>query len=1136
MNRRHNLRAAGPLRRAGIHLPLILILLFAFGSLQSQSLQKIEYFYDTDPGIGQGSIVNVPPGTSPDSLTLQADISSLSEGMHTLFIRVLDDSNRWSMTHRHPFFKVGAPGGLSQLDRIVYSFNAGGSAGSGTPVLLTGGQPPDSAGFALALTSLSTGMNTLFLRVADSDGKWSQTLFRTFFKLVLPAAAPNIESVEYFFNSDPGLGQGMQAAFISGSDSLSLAIDVSGLSSGFHSVFFRSRDALGRWSHTAARSFLMLALPPQAANLSTLEYFFDSDPGLGQGMQATFNGGSDSLNLTIDVSGLSPGFHSLFLRGRDAQGIWSHTTTRDFVKMQLPSPLANLRRIEYFIDQDPGLGNGKPVNLPADSSLADVLFQIQLDSIDDGFHTLFARAEDQNGRWSQTERTTFYKYAPPALPSNLLAAEYFFDSDPGFGQGNTITLNSGPTLPFFAFQPDLQALNYGQHILFVRIRNAEGEWSLTKADSIFYYLDSLPTASLSGPLEVCLSDSALFTVSLTGTPPWQLIIDRGYDTITASGIANSPFTFYASPASPGTFTAKVLEVSDQLYTGLYTGLPIEYLVRGLPDAAGPIYGSADHCEGLTEAVYWANYVTGASTYTWTPPQGTVILQEGANGYGVWVRLGFTGNFVQGSLSFSGNNHCGHGPASFLNIRMHPYPVVDAGPDILADYGDTIILNPVVSGGTPPYHYQWQAYWWFQQSNVANASMVATSSTALSLSVTDSIGCSSTDGLFLYVGPQTEARVSGVVAYDNSAGTLLDNTLVRLLGPTARDSMLTTPAGSYLFDSLGAGSYYMNAAPAKAWGGVNATDALLVLKHFVDSVHLGDLRVRAADVNGNGYINAVDALWCARRFTGLDTTFPIGDWISEEAAFYTPGIGDYPIDIKVICSGDVDGSHQPGKKAAGNTRLIIEGEIKLNGDIHQIPVKAGNSMQIGAVSLHIAAPRGIQILNADMPEGRSGELIFNTSGSDIRIAWFSLEPMHIKGGDVLMNLQIKANGILSGNWGAGMESSIAGPDGKDLDQAILLLPSLAGEEVPFAIEALYPNPWKEETLLRFSLAEAAQTEITLMNAGGQISAVLYSGSHPAGVHEVSIPRGKLAAGFYICRFTARSASYQFEESREMILLP
>jgi hypothetical protein len=290
------------------------------------------------------------------------------------------------------------------------------------------------------------------------------------------------------------------------------------------------------------------------------------------------------------------------------------------------------------------------------------------------------------------------------------------------------------------------------------------------------------------------------------------------------------------------------------------------------------------------------------------------------------------------------------------------------------------------------------------------------------------------------------------------------------------------------------------------------------------------------VNGSGYINAVDALWCARRFTGLDTTFPIGDWISEEASFYTPGIGDYPVDIKVICSGDVDGSHQPGKKAAGNTQLAIEGEIKLSGDIYQLPVKVGNPMRIAAVSLHLIAPRGIQILNAEMPEERSGELIFNASGSDIRIAWFSLEALHLERGDVLMNLQIKANGILSGNWRSGMESSIAGPDGKSLDQAILLLPSLEGDEVPFALEALYPNPWKEETLLRFSLAEAAQTEITLMNAGGQISGVLYSGLHPPGVHEVKIPRGKLAAGFYICRFTARSASYQFEESREMILLP
>jgi hypothetical protein len=118
------------------------------------------------------------------------------------------------------------------------------------------------------------------------------------------------------------------------------------------------------------------------------------------------------------------------------------------------------------------------------------------------------------------------------------------------------------------------------------------------------------------------------------------------------------------------------------------------------------------------------------------------------------------------------------------------------------------------------------------------------------------------------------------------------------------------AGEYQFSELVPGNYQVQCVPVNGWGGGNSTDALLILKHFTNIAILSGLNRKAADVDGNGFINSVDALWVAKRFVGLVSGFPAGNWVSESLQVNVSGINPVILPLKTLCLGDVDGSFVP----------------------------------------------------------------------------------------------------------------------------------------------------------------------------------------------------------------------------------
>src|SRR5215203_2457957 len=94
------------------------------------------------------------------------------------------------------------------------------------------------------------------------------------------------------------------------------------------------------------------------------EYFFDNDPGPGNGTPISINtpGVSVSFPANIPID-LPPGFHWLGIRVKDSNGKWSLFQRRDFYVFQPSTDLPIITKAEYFFDNDPGVGSGSPLTI-----------------------------------------------------------------------------------------------------------------------------------------------------------------------------------------------------------------------------------------------------------------------------------------------------------------------------------------------------------------------------------------------------------------------------------------------------------------------------------------------------------------------------------------------------------------------------------------------------------------------------------------------------------------------------------------------------------------------------------------------------------------------------------------------------
>jgi hypothetical protein len=129
--------------------------------------------------------------------------------------------------------------------------------------------------------------------------------------------------------------------------------------------------------------------------------------------------------------------------------------------------------MEWFIDKDPGPGNGTAITNTQVLDITDLSVPVPLTGIKHGVHRLFIRTMDGHGSWSLSAAATFENLHPaytaaPDAPAPISQLEFFFDKDPGIGRGTIQAVTPNTNISNLALSLNIDTLNKGAHQLFVR--------------------------------------------------------------------------------------------------------------------------------------------------------------------------------------------------------------------------------------------------------------------------------------------------------------------------------------------------------------------------------------------------------------------------------------------------------------------------------------------------------------------------------------------------------------------------------------------------------------------------------------------------------------------------------------------
>ena len=284
--------------------------------------------------------------------------------------------------------------------------------------------------------------------------------------------------VEYWIDQDPGLGKAVKAtATIDGEGNFDLDVPTGSLSAGHHLLGVRAyntADASTSFGPTMLQHFYV-PRSDGSENITRVEYFWDEDPGMGHGTPVAITPGQEvSLNnLELSTATLAPGTHLLGIRAYGNEG-WGPAILQTVVVPRRGSDQF-ISYVEYFWDEDPGMGHGTPIAITPGTEVDIENLEFSTAGLSSGLHYLGVRSFGSDG-WSPTVSMETYVPLRPqdAVVSN---AEYFWNNDPGFGQGTPVSITSGKEVTLDALGIPTTDI-HGDALFFIRYRGPFG-WSPT---------------------------------------------------------------------------------------------------------------------------------------------------------------------------------------------------------------------------------------------------------------------------------------------------------------------------------------------------------------------------------------------------------------------------------------------------------------------------------------------------------------------------------------------------------------------------------------------------------------------------------------------------------------------------------
>ena len=272
--------------------------------------------------------------------------------------------------------------------------------GLGNPITVS--TPDDSVNlsFTIPTGSLSPGLYLAFVRCRSNSGVWGAPSPRLLIIALGSGVARLVTAVEYWFDSNA-------PTFLDVTDDDSVTfnqiLSTASLNPGLHRFYLRCRDDLGRWGAPHVALLVVTgATPPETRLITVIEYWVDNNPPT---LLDVTDLAQVNISELVGTSSLAVGLHYVYMRCRDDLGRWGAAERRPLI-VTSPFGISESRELtaaEFFVNVDPGPGNGVSIPLPQDGTWdeGEETVQTVITGIPIGLHQVGIRVQDDAGRWSQ---------------------------------------------------------------------------------------------------------------------------------------------------------------------------------------------------------------------------------------------------------------------------------------------------------------------------------------------------------------------------------------------------------------------------------------------------------------------------------------------------------------------------------------------------------------------------------------------------------------------------------------------------------------------------------------------------------------------------------------------------------------
>lgn len=478
-------------------------------------------------------------------------------------------------------------------------------AGNGTALLAQDGSLSDAIEGLMrsGINVPAGGLNVLNVRILGFDGAWGPV-----FKSVVNADAAftsdlKVTLFEYYIDTDNGAGSNTALVALAGNfnDAVEAALKsaINSGAVGLHTLGVRVQGVDGAWGPVFKSIFNVDANFTSDLKVTLFEYYIDTDNGAGSNTALiALDGNFDNAVEAAFKSGIAApavGLHTLGVRVQGVDGAWGPVFKAIFnVDADFTSDL-KITQGEFFIDTDPGAGSAAAL-LAFDGNYNDAIEDALNNNIAApavGLHTINARFKGVDGAWGPIFKLVFNVDAQFTSDLKVIAAEYYFDTDPGAGSATPMVALDGSfnnAIEVAISSAATGALTQGNHVLSVRVKGVDNAWG--PVFSLVVIVDPCtpsPSASITsgGPTTICPADSVILTGSAGNGYTYQWRKD-------GANIPGANSQTYAANAS-GAYTVAITNTGG--CTAISNTINVTVAGSGSPDVTITASPSTAVCAG-----------------------------------------------------------------------------------------------------------------------------------------------------------------------------------------------------------------------------------------------------------------------------------------------------------------------------------------------------------------------------------------------------------------------------------------------------------------------------------------------------------------------------------------------------------